>query len=154
MAQRTDPASVQAVMPYQWDGTTSVQPFIDTASPMVDWLVGLDTDAVLNSTLQERIECYLAAHFYCCTDKAYQTKMTGRASGQFQGQTGQGLASTDFGQMAMRLDITGRLSQQDQDALLGRRRVATIKWIGNQSQAAPCPSGNNNNPNLDSISEP
>jgi hypothetical protein len=59
------------------------------------------------------------------SDKAYQSKSTGGASGTFQGQTGMRLESTDYGQAAMILDVTGRLASRSQ----GRTRP-TVAWGG------------------------
>lgn len=73
----------------------------------------------------EDIETNLAAHFYTNQDKAYQSRNNpSGASGSFQGQTGMGLESSDFGQTAMVLDTSGCLRA------LFERKVASAYWGG------------------------
>jgi hypothetical protein len=66
---------------------------------------------LLSLELLTEIELQLSAHFYSLRDQRYQSKSTGGASGSFQGQVGEGLASTDYGRNALALDVTGYLAR-------------------------------------------
>jgi hypothetical protein len=129
MAQRTTVPDVQELI-LDVDTNIPMVRFIRMAFPLVDWLESKDTEGQLTASLLKEIEANLAAHFYTMKDKQYSNKATGGASGAFQGQTGMGLDSSDFGQTAQRLDITGRLAQLDKDAAQGLRRVARVRWLG------------------------
>ena len=107
-----------------------------TANAMVNWLVAQDAvdpvapNQLTDPILLQQIECFLSAHFYTHKDKQYQQKMTGRASAAFQGQTAMNLSSSDYGQTAMFLDVTGRLAERSVDAQTGLRRVAGAQHLG------------------------
>ena len=124
MARRTTPPRVEAII--ETDVDISLEGFIETATALVDWLVGEDSDGVLTATLLERIECFLAAHFYAHRDQLYTSKSAGGASSSFQGQFGMRLESTQYGQTALTLDVTGAL----QDLQKGDRPKAYVKWVG------------------------
>lgn len=134
MAQRTTTADVQAILVSnkQYDGTTSLQPFIDTAVVLVDWIVTKDTDSELSASALERIEAYLAAHFYGHADQFFTSKNTGRASAAFQGQTAMVLMATYYGQTACLLDVTGNLSARSKDAEQGKKSDLGlgVEWMG------------------------
>lgn len=134
MPQRTTSADVQAILVTnkQYDGTTDLQPFIDTAVVLTDWLETNDTGGTLSETALERIEAYLAAHFYGHADQFFTSKSTGRASGSFQGQTQMVLMSTYYGQTACLLDTTGLLAQRSKDAERGSPvdYGVGIEWVG------------------------
>lgn len=128
MARTTVPDVQELILDV--DTTVNMVRYIRMASALVDWLETQDTDDVLTDTLLQEIEANLAAHFYTMRDKQYSAKNTGGAGGTFQGQTGMGFDSSDYGQTACRLDVTGRLAQLDKDAAQGLRRVARARWIG------------------------
>ena len=127
---RTSRIEVTAILVGHYDGTTELDAFIDTANELVTWLDGEDSDGVLTTALLEKIERYLSAHFYAHADQLLQSKSTGGASGAFQGQTGMGLASTQYGYTAMVLDVTGRLAQLNKEAEKGGKQRASITWLG------------------------
>jgi len=129
MATRTSSASVQALLGQNYDGSTTLTPFIDTATALVDWLSSQDSDGELNSTLLELIERYLAAHFYHPVNQFVQAEGAGGASNTYQGQTGQGFSSTMYGQTALRLDVTGLLAKRELESQQGRSK-ATVGWLG------------------------
>lgn len=106
----------------------SVLPFIKTAAALTDWLATADTaqDGELTSDLLREIETYLAAHFYSHRDQLYQSKGTGRANASFQGQTAMKLESTQYGQTAMVLDITGLLAARN----AGPKNRVQVVWLG------------------------
>jgi len=134
---RTNDAAVLALLAPNRDYNTadapSLQPFIDTASSMVDDLVdcAAERGITLPSVKLELIERWLAAHFYKVSDRPYASKNTEGAGGAFDGKTGMYLESTIYGQTAMRLDPSGCL-----DAIGGsQRKVADILWLGKPPSA-------------------
>lgn len=125
MAVRTNPESVKAILANNYDQSIGLEPFIDSASSIVDWLESVDVDSELSATKLELIERWIAAHCYALTDQVPQTESKGKASATYQGQTGMALNATRYGQMALTLDITGRLAK------LGKEHNrAKITWLG------------------------
>jgi hypothetical protein len=130
MSRTTTAAVIELMAPgddYDLDGNPTVQPYIDTASPIVDQVV-LQAKAngrfTISPALAEIIERWLAAHFYCMSDQTYASKSTSKASASFKGQTGMGLEMTNYGQGALRADISGELNKLD------KRHFAGVKWLG------------------------
>jgi hypothetical protein len=119
MSQRTNPQAVQDVLTpggdYDTVNSPSLQPYIDTASVIVDrvQMMAARKGIALSSSELEMIERWLSAHQYCCSDKTYASKSTSGASGSFQGQTTTGFEATLYGQTALRLDFSGSLQQLD-----------------------------------------
>lgn len=109
-----------------YDGTTNLEPYIETGSSIVDDMVAYATAAGLtaySSSKLELIERWLSAHCYKSSDQAYASESVGGASGSFQGQTGLYLDGTKYGQMAKTLDVNGYLS-----AMLSG--TPSLKWGG------------------------
>lgn len=136
MSIRTTEAQVKAVMApgidYDTVNSPDLTPYIAAASAITDQVVSLAysrkgvtiTDNGSGS-LAEIIERWLAAHFYCQSDKPMQTKSAGGASATFVGKTAaDGLDSTLYGQTAQRIDISGILRNLDKQQLAGS------KWLG------------------------
>lgn len=127
MAQRTTVGKVRNILVSgkDYDGSTNLQPFIDTATLIVDRVSTLDTGSVLSSSVLERMEAWIAAHLYCTPDRPYQSRGMGRTSSGFQGQTGMHLDSTYYGQNALLLDFNGDLKRLSEG-----RKKATAAWLG------------------------
>lgn len=123
MAARVTQAEVRDIVSN--DGTTDMTPFIAAATAMVDYVVTQDTGNILTTATLKEIERWLAAHFYAAYDQLYTSKSTDGASGSFQGQFGQRLDSTDFGQRAIVLDFTGTLSTLNKG-----KPKASMMWLG------------------------
>jgi hypothetical protein len=117
---RTTVSQVQGVLGRNWDGATDLQPFIDTATVIVDQVVSIAgaklTPATLSDAQLELIERWLSAHCYTRMDQLFSSKSTGGASASFQGQTAMYLESTVYGQMAMSVDTSGALRILDKRA--------------------------------------
>ena len=130
MAVRTTGDAVKAILLDQYDlsGNPSLTAFILTANVLVDRIDDLAASCTTDSML-ERVECFLAAHFYAHADQLVANKSTEGASGSFQGQTGMYFSSTQYGQSAMTLDCTGLLAQLEQQAKNGRQRAGAV-WLG------------------------
>lgn len=142
---RTTVPAVQSI--FDADQCVDPRPFIITASALVDWLVGKDTAGELSTTLQERIECWLAAHFYEHHNRTrqYNSLSQNRASGTYQGQTAMVLMSTKYGQTACALDVTNRLAERSKEAETGLKRKIGVQWLGYSTDSSR-PDGLNANP--------
>ncbi|MFA5056510.1 MAG: hypothetical protein WC485_00215 [Opitutaceae bacterium] len=123
---RTDTTAVQGILLDHYDGESSLTPFIDTATLVVDKIAANDSGSELTAADLEMIERYLAAHFYAHADQLLQSKSTGGASGQFQGRTDMGYDGTLYGQTAKRMDVTGYLARID----MPMRPKAGAAWLG------------------------
>ena len=126
MAVYTTELSVKSILGDHYDDSTDLKPFIDTANVLTLRVVTADTSSIMTKAALERLEAYLAAHFYAHADQIAQSSSTGKASGQFQGQTGLGFDGTLYGQTAKRIDATGLLVLLDQT----QRPKAGCTWLG------------------------
>ena len=129
MAIRTSPTDVQDTLMDLYDGSADLTGFIAAGNSLTNKVATNDTDSLLDSDDLELIERYLAAHFYGVSDQVPQSKGTGRANASFRGQTAMGLEFTQFGQMAMTLDVTGYLSKLNKQSKEGKL-VAGGSWLG------------------------
>ncbi|MDB4786201.1 hypothetical protein OAG36_00555 [bacterium] len=127
---RIDADNVQAVI--ENDSTIDMEPFIEAATALTDWVDSCDTDSVLSNALLFQIETYLAAHFYGCKDQPYESRKTGDAQGKFQGEQGMYLDQTDAGRRAMLLDVSGCLSKLNRELKDGGKRKVGLYWLGTE----------------------
>lgn len=97
---------------YDVDAAPDINPYIETASAIVDMVVECAARKMrtVTSTQLELMERWLAAWAYACSDKPYTQKMTLRSSGVMSGQTGMHLEANLYGQTALMLDSTGCLN--------------------------------------------
>lgn len=125
---RTSTANVALVLGshYVSGSSPDLQAFIDTASLIVSRVnTCATTKGVTLSTEElEMIERYLAAHYFSHADQLYQSKSTNGASGSFQGQTGKGIESSQYGMTALQLDPSGCLNAITKGAR------ASVTWGG------------------------
>jgi hypothetical protein len=129
MAIRTHASKVREII--ETDPDLNITPFIRAANIKIDWLVGMDTGSLIDAAMAAELEAWVAAHYYAVRDQQYQSKATGKANAQFQGQTAMVLMSTYWGQMACDMDPTGLLAQKSKDAEMGQRRIAGgVSWMG------------------------
>jgi hypothetical protein len=128
---RTTVGAVQKILmkDYDLDGLPSLEPFIATASALMDRIVtcAIDNGTPLTDVETELIERWLAAHFYACSDRPYVSRTTDKAGATFAGQTGMYLEATSYGQMAVTLDWSGCLSTL---AAGGVTPVVGLDWLG------------------------
>ena len=120
---RTNATRVEAILGGNYNGSTDLTTHITTATIVVDRLAALDTGGILSAAALAEIEAFLSAHYYAHHDQLYQSKTTGRSGATFQGQTGMGFKSTQYGQSALELDFTGNL------ASLGKK-APSMSWLG------------------------
>ncbi len=126
MAIRTTDEAVRGII--ETTESINTAPFIRAANALTDYLESedADLDSVLTAHLLVQIETYLAAHFYARRDPQYRSRATSKAKAKFQGiSSGPRLESTDWGQDAMVLDVSGILAQINK----GRRTVG-VAWLG------------------------
>ena len=105
MALRVSSHKVTALL--QIDNSTSVDVFISIANQVVD-------SQLLGQSLSEetlgQIELFLAGHFYTMgKPDIVQESYNGASFRYVQGTAGQGFNATQWGQMALTLDTSGRL---------------------------------------------
>lgn len=123
---RTTDSSVEGVLGNDYDGTTDLAQFIETATVIVDRVsaCAIKKGKALSSTELELIERWLSAHYYACSDQPFTSKSTGGASASFQGQTAMSLEGTKYGQVSLNLDYSGCLTS------IAKRQVASGVWLG------------------------
>lgn len=134
MAIRTTEDAVADILDN--DSTIKITPFIVAASSLVDKIEAADSNSQLSQSDFNIIETWLAAHFYTIRDQQYEQKKTGDAEGKFQGETGKGLDSSHYGQMAKTLDITGYLADLDTKARNDMIHKAGVLWGGTEYSEA------------------
>ena len=130
MAWRTTEADVRLLIDtddslsaVEW--ATAVEPFIDTATALTDYVASQDSNSLLTVALLLQIEKWLSAHFYAISDPQPQEEKTGDASAVHQGRTDLGLSLTHWGQQAIALDVTGCLKRLSEG-----QRVPGLTWLG------------------------
>lgn len=69
-------------------------------------------------------ETELACHFYCVSDRVYNSRSTLSASGSFGGQLSKGLEYTPYGMSVKQIDITGWI-----EAII-EKQVVDVQWLG------------------------
>jgi hypothetical protein len=125
---RTTKQAVLDVLQQDYDylKSPSLQAYLDTAKVITDRVqtgaAGRNKPLTIDEL--ERVECWLAAHYYCMADPTYKSKNTDGASASFQGQDGKYLEQTRYGQTALRIDWSGFLEAMD------KRKVAGVIWLG------------------------
>lgn len=132
MAVRTTATAVKAILLNQFDlsNDPSLTAFIDAAAIIIKRVETCDSDSILDEDDKEMIERWLAAHLYAHADQLMKSKTTGDASASFQGTTGMGLESTQYGQTAMTLDASGCLSEINRLDSQGGTVTCGATWLG------------------------
>lgn len=126
MAWRTTAEAVKGILLDNYDGSSNLNEFIEAANELTTEVstCASTRNVTMRAALLVKIETFLAAHFYGHGDQFYQQKQTEKASATFQGKTETGLKSTQYGQSAISMDISGCLAAFDK----GSR--ATMTWGG------------------------
>jgi hypothetical protein len=130
---RTNSNLVEGILGTEYDGETSLLPYIETASVTVNRVAQLASarNMGLSKAELELIERWLSAHCYVMMDPAYKQRTTEGASGGFMGQDGKGFEASRFGQHALRLDWSGSLEAID------KRKIAKAAWLGSVPTGCP-----------------
>ena len=120
MANRTTADKVKVILTTELTNET-IEAYIGIASGQVN-LVAAASDTLTANDLAE-IERWLTAHLISITKERRPNKeKIGEAEAQYTKTYGQGLQSTEYGQMAAQIDTSGTLAQ------LGKKRLS-IKSI-------------------------
>lgn len=132
MAVRTNADNVKGILldNYDLEKAASLTPFIATANSLTNRVAVKDTKSILSAEDLELIERYLAAHAYQHGDQGFAEREEGKGKAKFLGQTGKGLESTFYGQMAVNLDSTGELAAINAEMVSGKSRKAKVLWAG------------------------
>ncbi len=133
MAYRTSQEAVEGILGDNYDkaADTDLTPFIRTANVLIDEVVTCATGRgiTLATALLVELECWVAAHLYGHSDQFYSEKETGDAQAKFQGETKMNLQSTQYGQTAITLDVSGCLASISSGAR------ASVAWLGRPPSA-------------------
>ena len=107
----------------------SLTPFIEAANILVvKYCDGADDDYTDDET--EKIETWLAAHFYTVRDMRAEQEKAGPVSEKYQSKVDLGLSTSHYGQMAMTLDYQGGLAALNQKIMKGTARAISVTWVG------------------------
>ena len=119
---RTTPSAVQDVLGGDYDGTTTVTPFIDAANAVVSrvYTCAANKGITLSTVELELIERWLAAHFYTTSDPVYQSKNTSKAGASFVRPK----ELEPYLDRAVLLDYSGCLKN------ILMRQTASLTWLG------------------------
>lgn len=115
---RTTIARIQGVLGTNYDGSTSLTPYLDSATSIVDRLVELagEKGLTITSTQAELVERWLGAYYYTVMDPLYLEKETGKAKGKW--------AERSYRDMAEQLDPTGLLCK------ILAKKLIEVTWLG------------------------
>jgi len=106
MANRAASGDVTAILDTELSSSEIVA-YITTANLLVTQTLGTSS---LSAAVLAAIEAYLAAHLITATRERKAAQTSGEGGVRFEGQTAMRLESTMYGQTAMLLDTTGKLS--------------------------------------------
>jgi hypothetical protein len=127
---RTTPAAVQAILNRDYDPAVALDPFVETASAVVDDLIALAaTDGLpaIPAARAELIERWVAADCYAQNDRLLKSKTTLRSGGSFA----LGKDERPYLTYAIGLDPTNQLA-----AVLEGGAAARAFWGGKNRNAA------------------
>lgn len=110
MANRATEADVEAIYAGYIDSAVDIDSFIDTANVLVTEVL---TGAGLSDDLLKEIEAYLAAHLVALSPPMRQLTQEkfGDATQAMGGKFGDLLKFSQFGQMVLVLDTSGRFQK-------------------------------------------
>ena len=124
---RTTSAAVTLII--EVDATISLTPFIETANALVTEHCSTDD---YDATRLELIERWLSAHMYTIRDMRAESEKIDTASQKKQSAVDIGFDTSHYGQMAMRLDTAGGLSQLNEQMKKGTSQIVSATWLGTE----------------------
>ncbi len=130
MAVRTTAALVEGIIEVDIDSAADLDPFIAAANILVtQCCTNLTVD--YTADILEKIETWLAAHFYTVSDMRAISEKAGSVSEKFQSKVDLGFSTSHYGQMAMRLDFYGGLAKLDAKIKKGTI-TPSLSWLGKE----------------------
>ena len=136
MAVRTTQELVQGIIEADLDTWPDLTPFIEAASQLVD---DVCTSSGYSDPKLERIERWLAAHFYAIADPRFlREEVSTSITSIIESKVDLGLDVTRYGQMAKVLDTEGSLAALDNLASGGGNNGGVVKvkqrilWLGSE----------------------
>jgi hypothetical protein len=124
---RTTSALVAGII--EVDEDINLTPFIEAANILVTQCCTDLTDDYTTDEL-EKIETWLAAHFYTVRDMRAVSEKAGSVSERFQSKVDLGLSTSHYGQMAMTLDYQGGLASLNKEVINGVSKNVGVTYIG------------------------
>lgn len=100
------------------DANIPLTPFIEAANILVTQCCTELSEDYTEDQL-EKIETWLAAHFYTVRDMRAERERAGSVEEKFQSKVDLGFSTSHYGQLAMRLDYQGGLASLDRQTLEG-----------------------------------
>ena len=115
MAKRTTSVKVQAILDTE-QSLEQIEAYIDIATLMVDEVAVVGT---LTTAMLAELERWLTAHLIVITKerRGIEEEIDGDTRVKYSDVFGEGLQSTDYGQMVAQIDTTGTLKAK------GKKRV-------------------------------
>lgn len=108
---------------------TDITAFIDVAHDVVEGQCSGITEA--NATT---VETWLAAHFVAIRDLRPASEQAKGVGQNYQYSVSLGLNCTEYGQMAMQIDMTGGLARWNKAVVGGNAgRTAGVTWLGTEA---------------------
>lgn len=130
---RTTTTAVEAIL--EESPTLTLTTFIDTANRMVTKHCSKVTDYTSDDL--EKIERYLAAHFYHIAATRSDSERAGRVSETKRSKIDMGLDLTHYGQHAMLLDWAGGLAALNKRIKDGITSAGIgITWLGTEEDTS------------------
>lgn len=135
MPATTTITAVQKIIAFDITVITDVESFITTAGLMVDSIIG---DRI-NSTQQEIVCRYLAAHLISITDNStrIQSEQVKSLQVAYSNRLSDGLALTHWGSMAMQLDTSGKLANWNKAVISGKAGAFDLFHAGQNADESP-----------------
>lgn len=127
MAARTTAEAIGLIIDV--DSGISLAPFIETANSIVTKHC---VDGAFTVAELELIERWLAAHFYAIRAPRTTQERVSSVGESYQSKVDLGFDVTHYGQMALRLDWSGALSNLNEQAKKGGKVRASVTWLGTE----------------------
>lgn len=112
------------------DASIDLTPFIETANELVTEVCG---DAGYDDVRLEKIERFLAAHFYTLRDPRPVLEKAGPVGATYQSKVDLFLSTSHYGQTAMVLDTAGGLKALNTQKT---QRTLSIHWLGGENSTS------------------
>ena len=135
MTATTTSAAVAKIIMFDASVITDVESFITTAGLRVDSIIG---DRI-NSTQQEVVCRYLAAHLIAITDNStrIQSEQVKSLQNSYTSRLSDGLGITHWGTMAMQLDTSGKLANWNKAVISGKAGAFDLFHAGRNADETP-----------------